>query len=73
MIDSVTLGAFLGANGKNYNDLDILSIIRRIDTNGDATVDLYEWAEFLRVPVDLNAQTLPLEKFDVLPGNGFTN
>lgn len=31
------------------NDMDLLAIIRRIDTNGDATIDLNEWVEFLKV------------------------
>jgi hypothetical protein len=29
--------------------MDLLAIIRRIDTNGDATIDIAEWAEFLRI------------------------
>ena len=37
-VDTVNLGAFLGAHGKNFNDMDLLAIIRRVDTNGDATI-----------------------------------
>ena len=48
VIDTVNLGAFLGAHGKNLNDMDLLAIVRRIDTNGDATIDINEWTEFLR-------------------------
>jgi len=48
IVDTVNLGAFLGAHGKNMDDMHLLAIIRRIDTNGDATIDLNEWTEFLR-------------------------
>jgi len=48
VVDTVNLGAFLGAHGKNFDDMQLLAIIRRIDTNGDATIDLNEWTEFLR-------------------------
>lgn len=29
--------------------MDLLAVIRRIDTKGDACIDLNEWVEFLRV------------------------
>lgn len=29
--------------------MELLAIIRRVDTNGDATIDPNEWAEFLKV------------------------
>jgi Ca2+-binding EF-hand superfamily protein len=48
VVDTVNLGAFLGSHGKNLDDMHLLAIIRRVDTNGDATIDLNEWSEFLR-------------------------
>ena len=38
-IDTVNLGTFLRQHGHFANELDLLAIIRRIDTNGTATVD----------------------------------
>lgn len=62
VVDTVNLGAFLGAHGKNFDDMQLLAIIRRIDTNGDATIDLNEWTEFLRCkagPIAVHPQALP--------------
>jgi len=39
----------LRAHGKNYSDLELISIIRRIDMEGDATITLDEWSEFLKL------------------------
>ena len=48
-IDTVNLGKFFEDNGKTINDKELLTIIRRLDTNGDATINLSEWTEFLKV------------------------
>ena len=67
-----------GAHGKNFNDMDLLAIIRRVDTNGDATIDLNEWTEFLRVkhmdtrPIGLHPMGLGLGPHGV-PPHAFTN
>jgi len=49
VIDTVNLGKFFEDNGKTINDKELLTIIRRLDTNGDATINLSEWTEFLKV------------------------
>ena len=53
LITSVNLGAFLRQNGHFASEMELLAIIRRVDTDGDASVDYNEFAEFVRplVPV----------------------
>lgn len=48
LITSVNLGAFLRQNGHFASEMELLAIIRRIDTDGDASVDYNEFAEFVR-------------------------
>jgi len=48
VITTVNLGAFLRDNGHFATEGELLAIIRRIDTDGDADVDYAELAEFLR-------------------------
>ena len=48
-IDTVNLGKFFDDNGKSLDDKELLTIIRRLDTNGDATINLGEWTDFLKV------------------------
>lgn len=48
LITSVNLGAFLRQNGHFSSEMELLAIIRRIDTDGDASVDYNEFAEFVR-------------------------
>ena len=45
----MNLGKFFDDNGKNLDDKELLTIIRRLDTNGDATINLGEWTDFLKV------------------------
>lgn len=47
-IDSISLGAYLRANGHHSSEIELLAIIRRIDTDGDASLNFNEFAEFLR-------------------------
>ena len=47
-IDSLNLGTFLRASSYNPSEIELLAIIRRIDTDGDACLDFNEFAEFLR-------------------------
>jgi Ca2+-binding EF-hand superfamily protein len=47
-IDSVNCGAFLRQNGHYASELELLAIVRRIDTDGDATVNYQEFSEFVR-------------------------
>ena len=56
LITSVNLGAFLRQNGHFASEMELLAIIRRVDTDGDASVDYNEFAEFVRplVPVEVS-------------------
>lgn len=47
-IDTVNTGAFLRQNGHYAAELELLAIIRRIDTDGDAVIVYSEFAEFVR-------------------------
>ena len=47
-IDNNNLGAFLRSCGTYPTETELLAIIRRIDTDGDAKLDYAEFAEFLR-------------------------
>lgn len=61
-IDTVNLGTYLRSHGHFANELDLLAVIRRIDTNGTATVDFQEWCEYNKLlqPVHaLNPQPIP--------------
>jgi predicted glutamine amidotransferase len=46
-IDTYNLGQFLKNNGHYATEREILSIIRRIDTDGDAKLSYTEFSEFL--------------------------
>lgn len=48
LITTVNLGAFLRDQGHWASEGELLAIVRRIDTDGDASIDLREWSEFLR-------------------------
>ena len=47
-INSMNLGSFLRSQGHFASEGELLSIIRRIDTDGDAMLDYPEFTEFLR-------------------------
>ena len=47
-IDTVNLATFLRAHGHNASEIELLAIIRRIDTDGDACLSFGEYAEFLK-------------------------
>ena len=47
-LDTVNVGAFLRQNGHYASEMELLAIIRRIDTDGDACVTYSEFAEFVR-------------------------
>lgn len=58
MITSVNLGAFLRQNGHFASEMELLAIVRRIDTDGNATIDFTEFAEFVRPLVTIVAPLL---------------
>ena len=47
-VDQVNLGAFLRQNGHYASEMELLAIVRRMDTDGDAILLYSEWADFLR-------------------------
>ena len=47
-IDQVNVGSFLRQNGHYASEMELLAIIRRVDTDGDAILLYSEWADFLR-------------------------
>ena len=47
-VDQVNIGSFLRQNGHYAAELELLAIVRRIDTDGDAIILYSEWAEFVR-------------------------
>jgi Ca2+-binding EF-hand superfamily protein len=47
-LDTVNTGAFLRQNGHYASEMELLAIIRRVDTDGDACITYSEFAEFVR-------------------------
>jgi len=47
-INTVNMGAFMRENGHYASETELLAIVRRLDTNGDASVTYSELCEFLR-------------------------
>ena len=47
-IDTVNLGDFLRRNACYSTDMELLAMVRRIDTDGDANITYSEFAEFIR-------------------------
>lgn len=68
-VNTVNLGAFLRDMGHFASETELIAIIRRLDTNGDASITYSEWCEFLAAapgvsltssaPVTTVVRTLP--------------
>ena len=58
LITTVNLGAFLRDQGHWASETELLAIVRRIDTDGDASIDLREWNEFMRPAAAPTAATV---------------
>ena len=58
LITTVNLGAFLRDQGHWASETELLAIVRRIDTDGDASIDLREWNEFMRPAAAPTAPTV---------------
>ena len=54
-IDTLEVGTFMRLNGHYASELELLAIIRRMDTDGDATVNYTEFADFVRPIVPMPA------------------
>lgn len=67
LITTVNLGAFLRDQGHWASETELLAIIRRIDTDGDASVDLRELSEFLRPAAAPTAVSAPVPLLDPVP------
>ena len=59
-ITTVNLGAFLRSLGHYASEMELLAIIRRLDTDGDCEVDFTEFAEFMTPLSPLVRPSLPL-------------
>lgn len=62
-IDTVNLDGFFRSLGHYASDLELLSIIRRMDADGDATITLQEWSDFLRPNAALAPVPPPLPTY----------
>lgn len=70
LITTVNLGAFLRDQGHWASETELLAIVRRIDTDGDASIDLREWNEFMRpaaAPTAATVVTTPLPPVPYVP------
>lgn len=71
LVTTVNLGAFLRDQGHWASETELLAIVRRIDTDGDASIDLREWSEFMRPAAAPTAaiavSTLPLPPVPYVP------
>jgi len=47
-MDSVNTGSFLRQNGHYASEMELIAIVRRMDTDGDASVNYSEFSEFVR-------------------------
>ena len=64
MITTVNLGAFMRDHGHFASETELLAIVRRLDTDGDASITYGEWTEFVRTVV---SEPLPVPPVRPLP------
>lgn len=60
VITTVNLGAFLRDNGHIATEAELLAIVRRLDTKGNASVTYTEWLEFMGTPSLPLSASLPV-------------
>ena len=48
VLNTVNIGDFLRSQGHSASEVELVAIVRRIDTNGDCSISAGEFAEFLR-------------------------
>jgi len=70
-IDTVNLGTFLRSLGHYASEMELLAIIRRIDTDGDCEITMPEFAEFMTpiapLPLPLPAPIVERHPLDFPP------
>lgn len=66
-ITTVNLGAFMRENGHYASETELLAIVRRLDTNGDASLTYAEVCEFLRSSPGLSPPTVPIRVPEYIP------
>ena len=59
IITTVNLGSFMRDHGHFASETELLAIVRRLDTDGDAAITYAEWTEFLKVPPVLDPLPVP--------------
>lgn len=59
-ISTVNMGAFMRENGHYASETELLAIVRRLDTNGDASVTYSELTEFLRASPGVSPTPAPV-------------
>lgn len=75
-LNTVNLGGFLREMGHFASETELIAIIRRLDTNGDASITYSEWCEFLNAspgistaPVTTTVVSRPLPEPLPLPSS----
>jgi hypothetical protein len=58
VIDTYNLSNFLKNNGHYASEREVLNIIRRIDTDGDAKLNYEEFADFLKLSVNSSSSMM---------------
>ena len=53
-IDSINLSSFLRQHNQYLTDRELLAIVRRIDTDGDARISYTEFSDFMRVEYNID-------------------
>lgn len=61
-ITTVNLGGFMREHGHFASETELLAIVRRLDTDGDASINYSEWTEFLREAPAPTPPPLPLPR-----------
>jgi len=66
-ITTINLGTFMRDNGHFATETELLAIVRRLDTNGDASLTYAEVCEFLRGSPGLSPPTVPIRVPEYVP------
>jgi hypothetical protein len=61
-IDSLSLGTFLRAQNHQASEHELIAIIRRLDTDGDACLSFHEFSDYLKCPGGYTPVQVPVEE-----------